>query len=275
VVKAFSLALPGAVELRLDVEPAKGVADSGDPEHDLVELLTEIGQVAQANQMGALFLIDEMQNLDTQSLAAVCMALQAISRQALPVALVGAGLPDLKVRLWSAKPYADRLFSYGELGSLPQPDARAALIGPAAAVGVDFEEEVARLIVTEAAGFPYFLQEYGLELWNYAESSPITVADLDAVRGIVKDTLAHSFFGIRFDMGTDTEQRYLTAMASLGEGPYRVAEVARAFGARDQRRVSVHRESLIEKGLIWSPRRGQVDFTVPLFNEFVREHFPI
>ncbi|HUZ19789.1 MAG TPA: hypothetical protein VMU75_04360 [Acidimicrobiales bacterium] len=51
------------------------------------------------------------------------------------------------------------------------------------------------------------------------------------MRGIVRDTLAHSFFGTRFEMGTDTEQRYLSAMASLGDGPYPVAAVARAFGA--------------------------------------------
>jgi hypothetical protein len=275
VVKAFSVALPGAVELRLDVEATSGVADSGDPEHDLVELLEEIGQVAQANQMGALFLIDEMQNLDAQSLSAICIAFQAISREALPVAMVGAGLPDLRVRLWSAKPYADRLFSYAELGRLPDAAARAALVGPAVAAGVEYVEDVARQVVAEAAGYPYFLQEYGLELWNYAESSPIRVEDLEGVRGIVRDTLAHSFFGTRFEMGTDTEQRYLSAMASLGGGPYPVAAVARAFGVDDQRLVSVHRESLIEKGLIWSPRRGQIDFTVPLFGEFLRQSHPV
>jgi hypothetical protein len=275
VVKAFSIAIPGAVELRLDVEAASGVADSGDPEHDLVELLEEIGQVAQANQMGALFLIDEMQNLDAQSLSAICIAFQAISREALPVAVVGAGLPELRVRLWSAKPYADRLFSYAELGRLPDPAARAALIGPAAAAGVDYVEDVARQVVVEAAGYPYFLQEYGLELWNYAERSPIAAEDLEGVRGIVRDTLSHSFFGTRFEMGTDTEQRYLSAMASLGDGPYPVAAVARAFGVDDQRGVSVHRESLIEKGLVWSPRRGQVDFTVPLFSEFLRQSHPV
>ncbi len=271
VVKAFSLAIPGAVELRLDVEAARGTADSGDPESDLAELLIELGEVAQANRMGALFLVDEMQNLDAGSLAAICIGFQAISRAGLPVAMVGAGLPDLRVRLWSAKPYADRLFSYGELGRLPDAAARAALVGPAATSGVDYEEEVARQVVTEAAGYPYFLQEYGRELWNYAESSPITVADLDGVRGIVKDTLAHSFFGTRFEMATDTEQRYLAAMSSLGAGPYPVAAVARAYGVNDQRRVSVHRDSLIGKGLIWSPRRGQVDFTVPLFGDFLRD----
>lgn len=275
VVKAFSIAIPGAVEVRLDVEAATGTADSGDPEQDLTELLQEIGQVAQVNRMGALFLIDEMQNLDAQSLAAICIAFQAISRDALPVAMVGAGLPELRVRLWSAKPYADRLFSYAELGRLSDAAARFALISPALAAGVHFEEDAARRVVAEAAGYPYFLQEYGLELWNYAERSPITVEDLNGVRGIVKDSLAHSFFGTRFEMGTETEQRYLSAMASLGEGPQAVAGVAKAFGADDQRQVSVHRESLIQKGLIWSPRRGQVDFTVPLFGEFLRENHPV
>jgi hypothetical protein len=274
VVKAFSIAIPGAVEIRLDVEAASGVADSGDPEQDLAGLFREIGEVAQANRMGALFLIDEMQNLDAASLAAICMAFQAISRAGLPVAMVAAGLPDLRVRLLSAKPYADRLFSYAELGRLSDPAARSALVGPASAAGVNYDEAAARQIVDEAAGFPYFLQEYGRELWNYAEKAPITVADLDGARGIVQDSLARNFFGTRFEMATDTEQRYLSAMASLGEGPYPVGDVAHSFGVTDQRKVSMHRDSLIQKGLIWSPRRGQVDFTVPLFADFIKENHP-
>ena len=275
VVKSFSVGLPGAVSIKLDVDAAAGIADSGDAEQDLAGLFREIGEVAQANQMGALFLIDEMQNLDTPSLAAICMAFQGISRAGLPVAMVGAGLPDLRVRLLSAKPYADRLFSYEQLGRLSEGAARSALIGPAAAAGADYDEEAARQIVHEAAGFPYFIQEYGRELWNFAETTPITVADLDSAREIVKDSLARNFFGTRFEMATDTEQRYLSAMASLGEGPYPVGEVAHAFGVSDQRRASMHRESLIQKGLIWSPRRGQVDFTVPLFAEFLKENHPV
>jgi hypothetical protein len=272
VVKAFSIAIPGAIEVKLDVDAPAGIADSGDPEQDLAGLFREIGEVALANQMGALFLIDEMQNLDAGSLSAICMAFQAISRAGLPVAMVGAGLPDLRVRLLSAKPYADRLFTYEQLGRLSEPAARSALIGPASAAGANYDEDAARQVVDEAAGFPYFIQEYGRELWNYAESTPITLTDLEGAREIVKDSLARNFFGTRFEMATDTEQRYLSAMASLGEGPYPVGEVAQAFGVNDQRRVSMHRESLIQKGLIWSPRRGRVDFTVPLFAEFLREN---
>jgi hypothetical protein len=275
VVKAFSIAVPGSVQLKLDVEAASGIADSGDPEQDLTELIVEVGDVAQHAQSGALFLIDEMHNLDTPALAAICIAFQAVSRRGLPVALVGAGLPDLQVRLISAKPYADRLFQYRELGRLSDAAARAALVGPAAALGVEFEEEAARRVVRESAGYPYFLQEYGLELWNNVEQTPITSSDLETVREIVNDSLAHSFFTPRFQLATDTEQRYLAAMAELGEPPYRSNQVAARYGAKDQRGVSMHRDSLIQKGLIWSPRRGQVDFTVPLFAEFLRDNHPL
>jgi hypothetical protein len=63
-------------------------------------------------------------------------------------------------------------------------------------------------------------------------------------------------------------------MASLKVQPCRSADVADRYGARDQRGVSMHRDALIQKGLIWSPRRGQVDFTVPLFAEFLRDQHP-
>lgn len=272
VVKAFSVVAAGSVQLKLDVAATTGVADSGDPEQDLVDLLREIGQCARAAGSGALLLVDEMHNFDAGSLAAVCMAFQAVNRDGLPVALVGAGLPDLEVRLLRAKPYADRLFEYRELGRLTDAEARVALIKPATSLGVGFEEEAARAVVGMAAGYPYFLQEYGRELWNAAEGSRITMADVEEVRDLVKEQLAGSFYGTRLALASDAEQRYLVAMASLGSPPYSTAQVARAWGAGNQRQTSPHRDSLMRKGLVWSPRRGQVDFTVPLFAEYLLEN---
>lgn len=63
----------------------------------------------------------------------------------------------------------------------------------------------------------------------------------------------------RFEMASDTEQHYMAAMASLGAPPYSTAEVARAWGAENQRQTSPHRDSLLQKGLIWSP--GEVRST--------------
>ncbi len=61
---------------------------------------------------------------------------------------------------------------------------------------------MARRVVRDSAGYPYCIQEYGLELWNYAESSPICETDVEAVSEIVKDSPARSFFGTRLQMFT-------------------------------------------------------------------------
>ena len=66
-----------------------------------------------------------------------------------------------------------------------------------------------------------------------------------------------------FAPATDAEQRYLIAIAVLGDGPYRTAEVAKAAGYSSIGGACAVRDELIGRELIWSPRRGLVDFTVP------------
>jgi hypothetical protein len=78
------------------------------------------------------------------------------------------------------------------------------------------------------------------------------MADVEEVRDLVKDQLARTFYGTRFDLVSDAEQRYLAAMASLGLAPYSTVEVARAWCAQSQRQTSPHRDSLIQKGLVWA-----------------------
>jgi hypothetical protein len=63
-------------------------------------------------------------------------------------------------------------------------------------------------------------------------------------------------------------------MAELGDDAARTAEVATRAGYKDLGSTSLLRENLMRKDLIYSPRRGLVAFTVPLFAEYVREHHP-
>jgi hypothetical protein len=270
VVKSFSIAGPGGIKLQLDVDAAAGTADTGDIEQDLADLLVEIGEVARAGGTGALFLIDEMQNLDRASLGAICMALHRVSQRDLPVALVGAGLPTLPTMLRAAKPYAPRLFSYHTLGRLSNAEARLALIGPAALQSVEFKKAAVDLVVEQSGGYPYFLQEYGRVLWDEIDTPPITAEHVRAVEEIVNDSLDRGFFGPAFELATDAEQRYLIAISNLGDGPYKTADAAQAAGYSNVGGASVVREELIEKELIWSPRRGQIDFTVPRFAQYLR-----
>jgi hypothetical protein len=274
VLKAFSAEGPGGFKARIDVEIATGTADSGDPEGDLTALLVEIGEVAQVGGTGALFLLDEMQNLDPSALAAICMAFHRISQKSLPVALVGAGLPQLPRQLRDAKPYAERLFQYRDLDRLPDPAARSALITPAERLGVHFEEDATRMIVAECGGYPYFIQEYGRVLWREVEQPPITAEDFVSTREIILGELDRRFFKDRFESATDAEQRYLAVMAELPQAPYRTAQIA-DLGYRARSSSSDPRGGLLKKDLIWSPRRGLVDFTVPHFAQYIQRNHPL
>jgi hypothetical protein len=83
------------------------------------------------------------------------------------------------------------------------------------------------------------------------------------------------FFKDRFELASDTEQRYLAAMANLGDGRVRSADAALRAGYKDRGSTSGLRESLLRKDLVYSPRRGLVDFTVPLFAGYLRSQHPL
>ncbi len=275
VLKAFSIGIPGGFSARIDVEAAAGTADSGDPERDLAILLLEVGQVAKSGGTGAVFFLDEMQGLSETALAAVCMAMNRVGQRGLPVALVGAGLPPLPRLLRTAKPYAERMFAYHELDRLSEAEARTALVAPAGQHDVRYEPEAVELIVQASAGYPHFIQEYGRVLWNEVERSPISAGDVEGARALIDEALDRRFFKDRFEMASDAEQRYLAAMAEAGDGPVRTAEVAARAGYKGSAGASVVRDALLRKDLVFSPRRGQIDFTVPLFGGYLRRQYPL
>jgi hypothetical protein len=95
-----------------------------------------------------------------------------------------------------------------------------------------------------------------------------------AAEPLIHEQLDEEFFRVRFEKATDREREYMAAMADLGEGPHRTSRVAERLG-RSQPYTSPQRDSLIKKGLIYSPDRGQVDFTVPKFSPFMRRCYPL
>jgi hypothetical protein len=90
--------------VNIDVQAVKGVADSGDPEADIIELVATVGAAASHQGSGAAFFLDELQFLGKRSLGLLAAAMHGISQQNTPVLLVGAGLPPLplasKRRYW-------------------------------------------------------------------------------------------------------------------------------------------------------------------------------
>jgi hypothetical protein len=261
----------GSVKFGIEVAPARGTADSGHLETDLVEMFLELGRASADGQTGVAILLDELQLAAPEDLEALVAAIHRANQKALPIAIVAAGLPTLPEALAEAKTYAERLFSFPRLGALGDGDARNALVLPARAQGVEYTDDALSLILDRAEGYPYFLQEWGRGVWDVAVADPIGVEDVEAAIPEVERKLAEDFFSVRLARTTPAERRYCAAMAALGDGAQESAAIAAALGYSSVRAASTLRASLIEKGVIYSVGRGELDFTVPRFAAFLRE----
>ena len=271
-VKTLKLEYQG-IGLTLESAPEPGLADSGDLETDLQDLLEVVGAAAKADQSCVALFVDELQYVKEDELAALITALHRTSQRGLPVTMVGAGLPQVRGRMGKAKSYAERLFEFPEIGPLSPEDAKLAIAKPARDEGVEIEPIALDAIVAQTQCYPYFLQEWGKHVWDVAESSPITVSNVDVASRQAVAGLDASFFLVRFDRLTPTEKRYLRAMAQLGQGPHRSGDIA---GVLDRAVTSLAptRSKLINKGMIWSPNHGDTAFTVPMFDEFMVRIMP-
>jgi hypothetical protein len=261
------------VAIGLDIEPETGAADSGDLEIDLPNLFVAIGEAAEDRKSAVALFIDEVQYFTQKELGALIMSMHKVQQLQLPLVLLGAGLPILPGLAGESKSYAERLFSFPQIGALSAADAAKALQDPAEAAGVSFEPSALNEVFHQTQGYPYFVQEWGYQAWNLADSSPITrqvVLDATAT-GITR--LDQNFFRVRFDRLTPGEKNFLRAMAALGPGAQRTGDIASKLRVKVTSLGPV-RAKLIKKGMIYSPAHGEMAFTVPLFDEFMIRAIP-
>jgi hypothetical protein len=275
VLKSFSVSVDpaGALTAGIDVDAWAGLADRGDLQHDLTDLLVSVGEAAQDRGRGVVLLFDEVQFMNAPQLEALISALHKTVQRELPITMVGAGLPQIAELAGDAKSYAERLFQFPAIENLNPPDARRALEQPAAEEGVAFDSSALDLAVELTGGYPYFLQELGYGVWDLADGPTISVEDVRAAEPLYQFKLDASFFRVRLDRTTELERVYLRAMAELGSDAQKAADVAQVMD-RDSTQVAPIRAKLISMGLLYTPRHGYAAFTVPHFDRFMHRAVP-
>jgi hypothetical protein len=286
VIKSFAQKDQPGAKLRdrwnpgIDVPAISGRADSGDIEIDLVELFTDVGGLAADVGKGVAIFIDEMQDLAPEDVSALCAACHELSQSALPVIVVGAGLPHLPAVLSASKSYSERLFRYNRIDRLSRDEAARALQSPAEDEDATWAQDALDEMYAATGGYPYFIQAYGKEIWDLAPASPITADDVRVGAPEAEAELAVGFFGSRYERATPGEREYLRAMAEVaaghaasGEdvdevGSVATADLATHLGRKPQS-LSPARDALLKKGLIYSGERGRIAFTVPHFGRYL------
>jgi len=262
----FKIDIGGA---EIGIEPEPGLADSGDIQFDLPDLFTAIGTAAQAGGKGWILLIDEVQYLSEPDLSALIVAIHRISQEGLPVLMVGAGLPQIARLAGEAKSYSERLFLYPGIGALDQAAAGQAVKKPIIEEGASIAPDALAEIVNRTQGYPFFLQEWSSTVWNNSDGPEITRQDVEDAYTETLASLDDGFFRVRIDRLTPKEIEFVKAMASLGNGPYAMSDIARVLGKKLSSLGPV-RANTISKGMVYSTDHGYLDFTVPLFAEFMR-----
>lgn len=263
----------GDITLDFEGEEEPGLADNGDLELDLSDLLEAAGTAAKKGDTALALFIDELQYVKEEELAALITSLHRAAQRQLPIVLTGAGLPQLRGRMGRAKSYAERLFDFPELSPLDKAASDQAIRLPVEAEGASIEQPALDLIFQQTKGYPYFLQEWGKHAWDVADSPPITQQDVELATDTALAALDASFFRVRFDRLTPAEKSYLRAMAELGPGPHRSGDIATLLN-KPVSALAPRRAGLIGKGMIWSPEHGDTAFTVPLFDAFMKRIMP-
>jgi hypothetical protein len=270
-LSTFTVVDPHGFELRFDI--GRGAAQTDALSDDFTDLLVALAMAAAERDRGVLFLLDEVQFLHPAEFGPFVVGLHRINQKALPLTCVAAGLPNLPALAGEAKSYAERLFTYPTIDRLGREAADEALARPAWARKVGFSKSALAAAYERTLGYPYFIQECGKYSWNVASGARIDRGDVQRGWELARHALDDGFFLVRLERATGAERRVLRALSDLSGPPYAIAELVSALGKRSPRQLSVQRDSLIKKGLLYSPRHGTLDFTVPLFGDYLRRRF--
>jgi GTPase SAR1 family protein len=259
------------VDISLCVAPETGFADNGDLTEDLRDLMVAIGTAAREEGTPITILLDEMQTLSKSDLHALLRATHLIQQMRLPILVFGAGLPQLPIQVSDAVGAGDRNMDTHELGSLTRTDVWAAIMHPIGQLGRTITDEALWAIEDFSLGFPYLLQALAYHTWNIAQNNGITKQDVTAAIDVTLRRLDQTFYRVYFERTTPVEQDYLRSLANMPAGSQRSADVAKGMN-RTVTSVGPVRDTLIKKGLVYSPDYGFVAFTAPLFADFMKRY---
>lgn len=269
ILKAFTIKY-GCDDISIEVNSANGISDTGNLANDMTELFLALGVIAQKQKKGVVLFIDEVQYIKDDEFEALMEAIHRTNQKNYPIVIFSAGLPKIAKIAGDVKSYAERLFDFIEIDSLNNEEAKLALIEPAKRFQINYTDEAVNKIIEITQGYPYFLQEYGKWVWECKkEESIIDIKIVNKAYDKFEQSLDKAFFLVRHDRATAREIEFMTAMVACEKLPCSTKEIANIMGESIQA-ISPLRAQLIHKGFIYAAKRGEVDFTVPQFDKYLK-----
>jgi hypothetical protein len=230
---------------------------------------------------GFVLLLDEAQVLrdDVSSRAAgqhplslVVAAVSALQKAGIPLGLVMCGLPTLTNNLLRARTYTERMFRGELVGSLDPAAARDAFVEPLRDTPVTAHDSLVDMVMKAVAGYPYFIQLWGAELWDAVDQAGVDEFTRPLLRAVQPDIyrrLDIDFYEPRIQSLTPAEQDVLLSSAGCKYPPLEVSELNKVTN-KSPGNVNVLLGRLVDAGVIYRLRKGQYEYTAPQFADFLR-----
>lgn len=235
-------------------------------------------------QHKVIFAYDEAQNLsdhaskDQFPLSVLLDVFQSIQKKGIPFMLVLAGLPTLFPRLVDARTYAERMFRVMTLTKLSPDESREAILKPieVAECPVKLAPNSVEVIIYESAGYPYFIQFIGREVYDVFIRQHADDEQKSVPVEAIQHKLDADFFAGRWARMTDRQRELLWVVAHLdhADEEFTIQELTEAakrllVKAFSPSHANQMLASLAERGMIYKNRLGKYSFAVPLLGRFI------
>lgn len=235
----------------------------------MTDLFCALGEVAQSTETPICLFIDEIQCMKKNELASLITSIHRANQLGYPIIIIAAGLPKIYKMLSDEKSYSERLFIFKEIASLTEEQAKKAIIEPVKKMGVLYDTDSIKEIYKITKGYPFFIQQFCSIIYKNLDSNNITES---TVKNNIEEFLSildSGFFKVRYEKCSRAEKDFLFAMVKCGELPCTISNVAKNLN-KETTAISPTRGQLMNKGLIYSVRYSELDFTVPEFDGFIK-----
>ena len=109
-------------------------------------------------------------------------------------------------------------------------------------------------------------------MWHAARTSTIDLDDVHVGGQLARREVDEGLYRSRWERATAAQRQLLRTLGELGgDQPVAVSDLATAMGKRRVSDLSVARNEVIKKGLLYAPERGQLAFTVPGMHTFIAQ----
>jgi hypothetical protein len=259
--------------------PGGATSAARDPE-SLAAALAALAREARADDRagrgGVMVTVDEIQVGDAGEVALLAAMLHRLNVDYPDAAVVfaGTGLPHTMQRLSEVGvTHPDRLFVETRIPlQLEEADARMAILGPAHDVGAEWQPAAVDAVLDASNRYPAHLQYFAQAVWRAAPGPVVAEHTARAAVPEAAEQLTMRSLEPRWDALSDREAELVTAI-SVNGGRASAAQLESTL-KREQRSWSRVRQSLIEAGDIYAPRRGVLEITVPALGRYALHQYP-